>query len=60
MNGNYEYKEKKYKLISSTKIKIDGEWVEGIIYMCLYNNPDGLIWVRTKEDFFEKFKLIDD
>ncbi len=57
MNVNYEYKGKSYRLLQSTKIKIDGEWVDGIIYMCLYKNPDGLIYVRTKKEFFEKFKL---
>ena len=58
MNRIYEFKGKQYNLLLETKIKIDDEWVDGIIYMCLYYNPDGMVWVRTKEEFFEKFKLI--
>ncbi|MEK6828913.1 MAG: hypothetical protein AABY15_02220 [Nanoarchaeota archaeon] len=55
----YEYKGKKYRIFAETKIKINGVWVEGIIYQTLYHNPDGWIWVRTKEEFFELFKSVE-
>lgn len=34
-----------------------GEWIDVIIYQALYENPDGQIWVREKNEFYEKFKL---
>lgn len=52
----YTYKEKNYTIFSETKIKIDGVWVDGIIYLTMYYNPDGRFFVRTKEEFFKLFK----
>lgn len=52
----YEYKGKKYRIFAESKSKINGEWVDSIIYQSLYHNEDGWIWVRTKEEFFELFK----
>jgi protein associated with RNAse G/E len=52
----YEYKGKLYRIFSKTKIKIDGNWVNGIIYQSLYYHPDGSIWTRTEEEFFRLFK----
>jgi hypothetical protein len=34
----------------------DREWVEVVIYETLYENPDGRVWVREKEQFFKLFK----
>lgn len=31
-------------------------WTEVVIYKCLYYNPDGEVWVREINEFFEKFK----
>ena len=52
----YSYKEKPYKILYETKIKIGGTWIEAIVYECLYDNPDGKIWVREKQEFFNLFK----
>lgn len=52
----YSYKEKDYEIIEKSKIKIGKIWIDVIIYKCLYNNPDGLIWVRESTEFFELFK----
>lgn len=52
----YYFKDKPYKIFMETKIKIGEDWIDGIIYQCLYDNPDGIFWIRTKEDFFLKFK----
>jgi hypothetical protein len=54
----YEYKGKPYRIFAETKTKINGIWVDSIIYQTLYNNPDGWIWVRTKEEFFSLFKEV--
>lgn len=32
------------------------EWIDVVIYECLYENPDGTIWVREKKQFYELFK----
>lgn len=56
MEGIYQYKGKPYAFHSKTKIKINGERIDGVIYLCLYENPDGMIWVRTEEEFFRFFK----
>ena len=52
----YEYKGKKYRIFAESKSKINGEWVDSIIYQSLYHNEDGWIWVRTNDEFFELFK----
>ena len=31
------------------------EWIDVVIYECLYDNPDGMVWVRTKEQFYNLF-----
>lgn len=50
------YKDKPYCIMEETKIKVGSEWWDAIIYQCLYDNPDGMIWVRFKKDFFDLFK----
>ena len=52
----YYFKGNPYRIFSETKIKIDGIWVDAIIYQTLYINEDGVFWVRTKKEFFELFK----
>ncbi len=47
---------KPYIKLWSTKVKINGVWIPAVIYMCLYYNKDGIIWVMTKEDFENNFK----
>jgi len=51
----YTYKGKLYEIESYTKTKINGVWVDSVIYRCLYLNPDGQLWVRTKEEFDSLF-----
>lgn len=47
---------KPYIKLKNTKIKINGIWETAIIYMCLYWNKDGMIWVRLENDFKQNFK----
>lgn len=58
-NGNnmrfFKYKNKRYLKLFNTKIKIDGIWVDGIIYLALYKNTDGYLYVRTKDNFNKTF-----
>ena len=42
----YTYKGKKYRIFAESKMKIDGEWKDCIIYQTLYYNEDGWIWVE--------------
>jgi len=58
MENIYEYKNKKYRIFSESKMKLDGVWEDCIIYQTLYHNPDGWIWVRTKEEFFKLFTVV--
>lgn len=53
----YYHKGKPYRIIKHSKVKIEGVWKECIIYEAMYDNPDGNIWVRLKEDFENNFKL---
>jgi len=55
----YTYKDKPYIILHESKYKDKGVWKEVIIYMCLYPNPDGDIWVREKEEFFKLFKRVE-
>ena len=69
MNKTYYYKGKPYKVLLETKAKASGfadamdvdrydasrEWIDVVIYECLYENPDGMVWVRTKEQFYNLF-----
>lgn len=52
----YYYKDKPYQLVHMTKIKLNGIWQEAVLYKCLYVNPNGMLWVRLKDDFFNNFK----
>lgn len=53
----YEYKGKQYRIFSESKMKVDGEWIDCIIYQTLYYNEDGWIWVRSRDEFFKLFEL---
>ncbi len=55
MEKYYSYKDKPYEIVSESKIKIGGTWIDVVIYKCLYENPDGMIWVREKKEFFSLF-----
>lgn len=46
-----------YLKLLSTKVRVDGYWVDAVLYMCLYFNS-GMFYVRTKSDFHDKFKKI--
>ena len=52
----YEYKGKQYRIFAETKMKVNDEWIDCIIYQTLYYNEDGWIWVRSREEFFKLFK----
>lgn len=54
----YKYKERPYKIIHESKIKIGGTWIDVVVYECLYENKDGMVWVREKEEFFKLFTKI--
>lgn len=54
----YIFKEKFYKILYESKIKLGGIWIDAIIYECQYENPDGMVWVRTKEEFFRLFSEV--
>ena len=60
MNNIYEFKGKQYRIFAESKMKIDGEWIDCIIYQTLYFNKDGWIWVRNSEEFFKLFKKVDE
>ena len=54
------YKGKLYQLFCYSKIKREGMWIDVVIYKCLYNNLDGMIWVREKSEFDKLFTLVED
>ena len=52
----YYYKGNPYTILSETKIKVDDMWKDCVVYKCEYENPEGSIWVRQRQEFFELFK----
>lgn len=48
---------KRYLILARPKVRIEstGEWVKGVLYLCLYWNKDGMVWVRTEKDFIDHF-----
>lgn len=44
---------KTYTILNHTLVKIDGIWLDGILYT---TNDSELLFVRCKEDFLLKFK----
>lgn len=57
MEHIYYYKDKPYTIVINSKIKIEGEWKNVIIYHCEYENPDGMYWTRFTDEFFDLFKM---
>jgi hypothetical protein len=49
-----------YGVTQTDVISPEMDWIEVVIYMCLYENPDGQIWVREKNEFYSKFKTESD
>ena len=56
----YEYQGRKYVILFSSKMKIGQKWIPVLIYKCLYDNPDGSIWVREEGEFWRLFKEVND
>jgi len=52
----YYYKGNPYTILSETKIKVGDMWKDCVVYKCEYENPDGSIWVRQRQEFFELFR----
>lgn len=49
---------KLYLRLLNLQIKLDGTWVDATLYMCLYYNRKGMLWVRVKEDFNNNFRKV--
>jgi hypothetical protein len=47
---------KLYLKLFKSKIKRENVWENCVIYLCLYFNKDGMLWVRYTDDFNENFK----
>lgn len=55
----FTWKDKPYEVLTTAKTKIEEEWVESIVYIALYNNKDGEVFVKTEKDKeWEKFKEV--
>lgn len=52
-SGIYEYKSHQYIVTHRCKIKINGEWVDGIMYQDKHHNN----FVRTEEEFLRLFEF---
>jgi hypothetical protein len=55
----YSYKDKRYIFIRESMMKIGERWIDVVIYKCLYENPDGDVWVREKEQFYKLFTPVE-
>jgi hypothetical protein len=53
----WTYKGKEYRIVHFVKMKVNGDWVDGVLYEAMYLNPDGRYFVRTKEDFDLLFNI---
>ena len=43
-------------IVDSCKVKINGEWVDGVVYQGIdYKTKTPMVFVRTKEDFINSF-----
>lgn len=51
-----------YRVVTDNfMFKQNGVWIKNLIlYECLYDNPDGKYFARTKEDFFENFEIVEE
>jgi hypothetical protein len=57
MEKKYTYKGKEYRIVHFVKMRVKGDWVDGVLYEAMYLNPDGRYFVRTKEEFDLLFSL---
>ena len=55
MKKRFIYKGNLYCIFQETKMKIDGVWIDCVIYQTLYNNKDGEFWVRSSKEFYDLF-----
>lgn len=56
LGGVYQhYKGQKYLVRSLVRHSETLEWL--VLYECLYENPEGKIWVRPKEMFMENVSI---
>lgn len=55
----YFYKGKPYRIDNHSKMRIGGVWIDVIVYVCMYDNPEGKYWVREKKEFYKLFKTIE-
>jgi len=56
----YTYKNKQYKLLYDdieVKESDSRNWIQGVLYMQI---ESGLLFVREVEEFYEKFKLVEE
>lgn len=55
----YSYKKHLYYKLFELKIKTKEDvWVPVVVYECLYENPDGMIWARYQDDFYSLFEKV--
>lgn len=47
---------KPYLRLLRSKVKINNIWTPCVVYMCLYLNKDGMVWVRLEDDFNKNFR----
>lgn len=52
----YKYTASETNYIEKNPEYTGDEWIDVVIYQCLYVNPDGHIWVREYNEFFNLFK----
>ena len=46
-------------IINICKVKINGEWVDGVVYQGIdYKTKMPMVFVRTKEDFEDNFEIM--
>lgn len=58
IGGIYQhYKGKNYRVLNLARHSETMEWM--VFYECLYENPEGKMWVRPLEMFLE-FVIVDD
>jgi len=51
----YTLKGNRYAVLSVNAIKIGKEWTNAITYICLYENPHGVVWTRFENEFINEF-----
>lgn len=54
----YMYKGKPYEILLRIKFKVFGYWLPIIVYQCMYENSDGMVWARFENEFFKLFKKV--